>query len=56
VLELNNAQIDNDNAKVSYYNALKNYWNNYFELRKSTLFDFEKGEKIFIDPEELIEK
>ncbi len=56
VLELNNAQIDNDNAKVSYYNALKNYWNNYFELRKSTLFDFEKGKKIFVDPEELIEK
>jgi len=56
VLELNNAQIDNDNAKVSYYNALKNYWNNYYELRKSTLFDFEKGQKIHIDPEELIEK
>ncbi len=56
VLELNNAQIDNDNAKVSYYNALKSYWNNYYELRKSTLFDFEKGAKIFVDPENLIEK
>ncbi len=45
VLELNNAQIDNDNAKKGYYSALKSYWINYYELRKTTLFDFNKNEK-----------
>ncbi len=56
VLELNNAQIDNDNAKKGYYSALKSYWINYFELRKTTLFDFNKNEKIVFDTEELIEQ
>ncbi len=41
VLELNNAQLDNDNAKLGYVNALKNYWVNYYKIRKITLFDFE---------------
>ena len=40
VLELNNAQIDNDNARKGYYQALRSYWNNYFQLRKITLYDF----------------
>jgi outer membrane protein TolC len=40
VLELNNAQIDNDNAKIGYYQALRSYWDNYFELRRLTLYDF----------------
>lgn len=56
VLELNNAQIDNDNAKKGYYSALKSYWINYYELRKTTLFDFNKNEKITFDTDELIEK
>jgi len=49
VLELNNAQIDNDNAKKSYYSALHNYWRNYFELRKLTLYDFKKDRLILFN-------
>ena len=46
VLELNNAQIDNDNAKKSYYAALQTYWVNYYQLRKLTLYDFRESQKI----------
>jgi len=46
VLELNNAQIDNDNAKKAYYQSLQTYWNNYYTLRKLTLFDFKENKRI----------
>jgi outer membrane protein TolC len=49
VLELNNAQIDNDNALKSYYQALRNYWRNYYQIRKETLYDFESGMPILFD-------
>ncbi|HMM12532.1 MAG TPA: TolC family protein [Bacteroidales bacterium] len=54
VLELNNAQIDNDNAKIGYYQALKNYWSSYFELRRLTLYDFEHGRKIAVNTEDVL--
>lgn len=54
VLELNNAQIDNDSAKIGYYQALKNYWLSYYELRRLTLFDFEQGRKIADKAENMI--
>ena len=40
ILDLNNAQIETDRAEKGYYNALQTYWQNYFQLRKLTLFDF----------------
>jgi outer membrane protein TolC len=49
VLELNQAQIENDNAKKGYYQTLKTYWTSYFELRKLTLFDFRNNERIDFD-------
>jgi len=55
VLELNNAQIDNDNAKKGYYNSLKTYWTTYYDIRKSTLFDFAEKRKLYFKPEELID-
>ena len=33
-------------AQKSYISALKNYWLSYYKIRKLTLFDFEKQEKI----------
>jgi outer membrane protein TolC len=42
VLELDKAQIDNDNAKMGYYRALMTYWQSYYELRKLTLYDFQR--------------
>jgi len=55
VLELNNAQIDNDNARLNYLNALKDYWENYFELRKLTLFDFQDNKSIQVDTKQLVD-
>ncbi|UBM62939.1 TolC family protein [Candidatus Sulfidibacterium hydrothermale] len=54
VLELNNAQIDNDNAKLNYFNTLKKYWINYYELRKLTLYDFQKDVPITVDTKLLV--
>lgn len=56
VLELKNAQIDNDNAKMGYYRSLMNYWKSYFELRKITLYDFQRGFPIQVDVDQLIER
>ncbi len=53
VLELNNAQIDNDNAKKAYYQSLNTYWTNYYTIRKLTLFDFKEGKKIEFDIKEV---
>jgi outer membrane protein TolC len=36
-------------AQKSYIAALKNYWLSYYKLRKLTLFDFEKQEKISVE-------
>ena len=49
ILELNNAQIDNDNARIGYYNALKSFWSSFYEIRRLTLFDFRDKRKISVD-------
>ncbi len=54
ILELNNAQIDNDNARMGYYSALKTYWSSYFEMRRLTLFDFRDKRKIHVNPESVL--
>ena len=46
ILDLNNAQIENDNAEKSYYEALQTYWRSCFELRKMTLYDFLRNEQL----------
>ncbi len=55
VLELKNAQIDNDNAKMGYYRSLMTYWKSYYELRKLTLYDFRRGMPIQVSIDELID-
>ena len=54
VLELNNAQIDNDNAKMGYYRTLMDFWNSYYELRKLTLYDFQRDMPIQVNFDELM--
>lgn len=54
VLELNNAQIDNDNSKKGYYSSLMNYWRSYYNLRQLTLYDFQKDMPITFDVDELL--
>jgi outer membrane protein TolC len=43
ILELNNAITEKDNAKRGYINTLANFWSSYYEIRRYTLFDFEKN-------------
>ena len=40
ILDLNNAQIESDAAEKAYYAALETYWQNYYEIRRLTLYDF----------------
>ncbi len=55
VLELSLAQVDNDNAKIGYYQALNTYWKSYFEVRRLTLYDFSRDMPISVDVDKLIE-
>jgi hypothetical protein len=49
VLELSNAQIDNDNALKGYFQALRNYWRNYYQIRMQTLYDFKTDRPILFN-------
>ncbi len=40
VTDLNIAQTDTDEAKLTYISALRAYWRNYYTLRQATLYDF----------------
>lgn len=43
VLKLNTARNSLESSKRSYIGALQTYWRSYFNIRKTTLYDFEKG-------------
>lgn len=49
ITDLNIAQTDKDNSKISYLRTLQDYWTNYFDLRRTTLYDFVKNEGISVD-------
>jgi outer membrane protein TolC len=40
------AQNEKDNAFFNYINSLRDYWNNYYRLRRLTLYDFERNRNI----------
>ncbi|WEK33552.1 MAG: TolC family protein [Candidatus Pseudobacter hemicellulosilyticus] len=42
VTDLSLAQSEKDNSQRNYINALRDFWDGYYLLRKLTLFDFEK--------------
>jgi len=46
---LNIAQTEKDLARKEYYNTLREYWLSYYKLRRTTLFDFEKQESLFVE-------
>jgi len=54
VTDLNIAQTDTDEAKLTYINALRNYWKNYYVLRQATLFDFEMGKDLDVNYDDII--
>jgi len=49
IVDLNIALQEKDQAKLSYVLALRTYWNTYFELRRKTLYDFEKNAPIVFE-------
>jgi len=51
ITNLNIALTEKDAAKRSYINALKSYWQAYYDLRRLTLYDFENGDLLYL-PEE----
>jgi outer membrane protein TolC len=54
VLDLNVAQTERDAAKQKYINTLNNFWQFYYNMRKLTLYDFEKGQPLTMDFEMLL--
>jgi len=54
ILDLDKAQIDNDNALKGYYQALRAYWLNYYRIRKETLYDFQRDMPILFDINEIM--
>lgn len=55
VTDLNIAQSETDQAKIAYINALRAYWVNYYQLRQSTLFDFEEAKDLDVDYKDIYE-
>jgi outer membrane protein TolC len=53
-LDINNAQVQSDNALKSYYNTMMNYWRSYYELRRLTLFDWERHTELYFDEKKLL--
>lgn len=49
ITDLNIALTEKDEAKQRYIQSLENYWLAYFNLRRLTLFDFERGFQIISD-------
>ncbi|HET8865256.1 MAG TPA: TolC family protein [Gracilimonas sp.] len=45
------AQNEKDSARRSYIQALRNYWTGYYNLRRLTLYDFERDAPIVVDTE-----
>lgn len=43
VIKLNQARNDQELARKAYINSLQNYWRYWYNIRKLTLFDFEKN-------------
>lgn len=46
ITDLNLAQSEKDQAAQNYVYALRNFWRAYYTVRRLTLYDFEKNEKI----------
>ena len=55
VLDLNVSLSEKDAAKSNYIAALRQYWSNFYNLRKITLYDFMNDRSLEADYDELIE-
>jgi len=55
VLDLNVALSEKDVAKRNYISALRNYWSNYYQIRKITLYDFLEDSPLEVNFDEIID-
>ncbi|SMO81225.1 Outer membrane protein TolC [Saccharicrinis carchari] len=55
VIKLNSARNSVDAAKRSYIQSLQTYWTNYFNIRRITLFDFEGGQSLIKELDDLLQ-
>ncbi len=53
VTDLNTAQVEMESANAQYISQLKTFWNNYYTLQKSTLYDWLRHEDLRVDFESL---
>jgi len=56
VIKLNIASTDQETARISYLNRLRDYWISYFRLRSLTLFDFDKRLPLVVNFDDILEK
>jgi outer membrane protein TolC len=54
IMELNDAISAKDNAKRNYISTLANFWSYYYNIRRLTLYDFEKNIPLTEDYESLL--
>ncbi len=54
VTELNQLQDNRDNARNTYESNVRSFWNYYFNIRKTTLFDFISGTDISAEFDKII--
>ncbi|MEA1896989.1 MAG: TolC family protein, partial [Bacteroidota bacterium] len=55
VLELNVADSEKDVAKRNFITALRNYWTDFYNVRRLTLYDFIKNEALTADFDSLVD-
>ncbi len=48
ITDLNLALQDKDRAKRDYIEALRDFWTAYYQIRRLTLYDFERNESLYI--------
>jgi outer membrane protein TolC len=53
-LDINNAQVQSDNALKNYFNVMMSYWRSYYELRRLTLFDWERRTELYFNEKDLL--
>lgn len=54
VTDLNTAQQEMESAKSQYISQLNTFWNDYYSLQKSTLYDWIQKQNIEFEYEKLV--
>lgn len=55
VTDMNNAQLDRDEARIGYVQSLYDYWRYYYEIRAITQFDFIENKRLDADFDALVD-